>query len=179
MRILTDRLVLRPLRRPDLHTFVQYRNDPEVARWQPWPLPYTRSEAARLFQTADAALPMVDDEWRQIGVALRETNELVGDCGVMRRDEGRQAELGVTIAARHWRQGYAREALSALIDDLFGTHGLHRVCTDVDPRNLPSMALMPRLGMRLEAHMRASLWCRGQWVDECWFGLLRSEWRSP
>ena len=178
MRIVTDRLVLRPLRRPDLHAFVQYRNDPEVARWQPWKLPYYKHEAAKLFQTADAAAPMVPGEWRQIGVASKEDNQLLGDCGVLLMDDGRQVELGITLASEHWRKGYATEAFTALITTLFTTYAIHRVCTDVDPRNKASMKLMPKVGMRLEGHMRQSMLCREEWVDECWFAVLRSEWKT-
>lgn len=181
MQIHTPRLTLRAFHRSELDEFVAYRSDPEVARWQGWEAPYPPDAARTLFATASADLPPTPGEWRQVAVARRGDDVLLGDCAFRRSDDGHQAELGVTLARAHQGQGYAGEALARLIDWLFDDVGLHRVFANCDPRNGAVIGLLRRLGLRDEGRFVASLWWKGAWVDEQWFALLRGEpraWRS-
>jgi RimJ/RimL family protein N-acetyltransferase len=57
--------------------------------------------------------------------------------------------------------------------------GLHRVIARVDARNLPSLRLCERLGMRREAVLRENEWFKGEWTDEVDYALLASEWPPP
>jgi RimJ/RimL family protein N-acetyltransferase len=175
VQIHTPRLVLRALGPADLDAFVAYRSDPEVARWQSWTAPYPRDAARELLTAASADLPPTPGAWRQVAVARRDDGALLGDCAFRRSDDGRQAELGVTLARAHHGQGYAREALAALICWLFDELGLHRVFANCDPHNHAVIALLRRLGMRDEGRFVASLWWKGAWADEQWFALLADE----
>ena len=47
-RLQTERLTLRLLARSDITAFTRYRNVPDIARYQEWPLPYTRDLAHEL-----------------------------------------------------------------------------------------------------------------------------------
>ena len=178
MQIHTPRLTLRAFLPADLDTFVAYRSDPEVARWQGWEAPYPPESARTLFTRASADLPPTPGEWRQVAVARRSDGLLLGDCAFRRSDDGQQAELGVTLASAHHGQGYASEALAALIDWLFDEVGLHRVFANCDPRNPAVISLLSRLGLRDEGRFVASLWWKGEWADEQWFALLRDEPRA-
>jgi RimJ/RimL family protein N-acetyltransferase len=63
-----------------------------------------------------------------------------------------------------------------LLGYLFGPLQRHRVFASVDPRNKASVALPQRVGMRQEAHVRESLWFKGQWADDVVFAVLAREW---
>ena len=89
----------------------------------------------------------------------------------------RQAELGIALAPEYQAQGYATEGLRAFLGYLLVTLGKHRVFGSVDPRNLRSVRLMERVGMRKEAHLVQRLLFKGEWVDDVLFALLASEWR--
>jgi [ribosomal protein S5]-alanine N-acetyltransferase len=88
------------------------------------------------------------------------------------------AEIGYLIAPAHWRKGYTREAVSALIDHGFGTLGLRRIFADVDPENAPSIRLLRRLGFREEGHLRAEWETHLGVRDSLIFGMLAGEWNS-
>lgn len=103
---------------------------------------------------------------------------MLGDVAVHFFDAGRQAELGVTFAPSHQRQGVAREALNAVIALLFGPLAKHRITAVVDTRNLPATALFGKLDFRCEAHWRQNVFFKGAWGDEFGFALLQSEWRE-
>ena len=44
----TERLSIRVMKTADAARFAEYRNDPEVARYQLWDMPYTVEAATRL-----------------------------------------------------------------------------------------------------------------------------------
>jgi ribosomal-protein-alanine N-acetyltransferase len=174
--ITTQRLVLRRFMGKDAAAFCAYRNDPEVARYQGWE---GCSEAeARVFAGKHGTQPFgAPGEWLQIAIVLKESDELIGDCAVrVHPQDVRQATIGVTFARIHHGQGFANEALSGLLDCLFGSAGLHRVVADTDPRNKASRSLLERLGMRREGHLKQSLWFKGEWADEYLYAILREEW---
>jgi RimJ/RimL family protein N-acetyltransferase len=47
-----------------------------------------------------------------------------------------------------------------------------------DPRNAASVAVLERLGMRREGHMRESTWAKGEWTDDLLYAILDWEWQA-
>jgi [ribosomal protein S5]-alanine N-acetyltransferase len=174
----SDRLSLRRLTPDDLHRFLDYRNDPAVSRYQGWD-GFTVDQAAELLRTQAVQEAGVPGQWFQIGIARRENNHLLGDCGLkIHAHDPRQATIGITLARASQRLGYATEVLSMLFDHVFGPLHLHRVIADTDPENVPSWRLLERLEMRREAHSKRSLWFKGRWADEYVYAILADEWLS-
>jgi RimJ/RimL family protein N-acetyltransferase len=173
----TQRLVLRRFRPDDLATFVAYRSDPAVARYQSWNAPYPTAAAERFLAELAALDPDTPGEWFQFAVALRDTDLLIGDCGAhTRADDPRQAEIGYSFATTAQGHGYATEAVRRLLAYLFDERGLHRVSADCDDRNTRSAALLERVGMRREGHLIRSTWAKGEWCNSFLYGMLREEW---
>lgn len=166
----TPRLSLRPLTPADLPAVLAYRNDPQVARYQGWALPATLEAAAAL--VADA--PLGTPGWVQRGVWAGA--RLAGDVALNTDCWRQQAELGVTLAAWAQGQGYAAEALRAVMAHAFDDLGLHRLQASADPRNGAVARLLTRLGFRHEGTSLRSCWHRDEWADDARYGLLRSEW---
>lgn len=75
----------------------------------------------------------------------------VGFCGLKPGDAGTPAadgiEAGWCVAAEHWRQGYALEAMIAVLDWGWASFAVLRIVAITPARNTPSQALMRRLGM--------------------------------
>ena len=179
IRIVTERLRLDPLRLRDAEPFFHNRSDPAVARYQMW-RPVSIEEVREFITQQQALVPGTPGAWFQLGIRLLASEALIGDAGVhLPTGQERQAEIGVTIAPEFQGKGFATEAVRALLSHLFEALRMHRVYASVDPRNLPSLRLMERIGMRREAHFRESLWFRGAWVDDLVFALLESEWNKP
>ncbi len=82
------------------------------------------------------------------------------------------------MAPAHQGKGLATEAFRAVLDYLFVQSDRHRVYCSVDPRNLPSIALMERIGIRREGHFVESLRFKGAWVDDLIFAILAREWAA-
>jgi len=56
--------------------------------------------------------------------------------------------------------------------------GLHRIVGRLEARNAASAAVLERLGMRLEAHLRENEWVKGEWQSELVYAMLETEWAS-
>ena len=179
VRLESERLVLRRFADSDLEPFLAYRNDPEVARYQSWDS-YTEREATAMIEEMKSLQPGTPGEWFQFAIESKETGALLGDCALRVEEDGRQAEVGFTLAREHQGRGYASEAVSRLLDYAFGDLGLHRVFAITDQENEPSFTLLERLGMRREGRFVRNAWFKGIWSSEYLYAVLRDEWlRGP
>lgn len=172
----TERLVLRVMRSADARAFAAYRNDPEVARYQSWDLPFTLDDATRSLAGQDAADDLTLGGWTQL--AVEHDGELIGDVCAHVDESGGVAEIGFTLIPGHQGRGYALEAASALVSDLVDRVGVHRVQAELDPANAASQRLLERLGLRHESTTTRSFLCRGEWVDTMRYGATAEELRA-
>ncbi len=170
----TDRLILRKFTRRDLPTFVNYRSQLEVARYQSW-LSYSTADAENFFEQQHGLTFNLDETWFQIAVERKADAVLVGDVAVHFFDGGRQAEIGMTFDLAYQRQGYAQEAVASVVALLFAL-GKHRLSATTDARNERAARLLEKTGFRREAHYRENIFFKGAWSDEYGYALLRSEW---
>jgi len=177
--MMAERLVLRRFHAADAAAFAAYRSDPAVARYQSWEAPYAVERAERMIEELAAEHPDTPGEWFQFAVALRETGELIGDCGAhVLADDPRQAEIGFTLATANQGIGYATEAVRTLLAYLFGARDKHRVTANCDDRNVRSAALLRRVGMRREGLLIESTWAKGEWTNDELYAVLRREWSA-
>ncbi len=175
-----ERVTLRRFELTDLAEFVAYRSSGQVARFQDWDAPYPHEDGERFIHQMMQRHPDTAGEWFQFAVGLRPAGYLIGDCAAIpHADDPRQCEIGFTIAPGYQGRGYATEAAVLLVGYLFTERGKHRVTASCDARNAASAAVLQRLGMRQEGHLRESTWAKGEWTDDLLYGLLHYEWNPP
>ena len=175
----TDRLQLRPLQASDLPAFTAYRSDPEVARYQSWSAPYSLDQAGALLEKMNSAPPGTPGAWFQVAIERLAAPGIIGDCAFqILPDDARQAQIGFTLSSPFQKQGYAAEAVRALMGFLFTEYQLHRITATCDALNGASARLMERIGMRREAHRMQNIWFKGAWGDEYEYAILENEWRK-
>jgi RimJ/RimL family protein N-acetyltransferase len=175
----TKRLILRSFQNDDLEALIAYRSDPQVARYQGWNAPYARQDAAAFVDEMCSKQPGVQGEWYQIAVQHQAGGPIVGDCAFhILPQDARQAEIGFTLARQHWGQGYASEALQALLGYLFDDLNLQRVRAICDVENSASTRVLERAGMRQEGYFIENIWFKGRWGSEYSYAMLQREWRD-
>jgi RimJ/RimL family protein N-acetyltransferase len=173
----TERLAIRDLEPSDGPRVFSYHRHPEVSRFQSWGTDSVDSVQSYI-RSLSVVEPDTPGRWYQVGIFLVDGERLIGDCGFRTPEtQPQQAEAGITLAPEFQHQGYASEALRALLDYLFVVLKKHRVFASVDPRNVTSIRLLERIGMRKEAHFVKSLWFKGEWVDDVVFAILATEWK--
>ena len=163
-------MTLRRLAPADLRAFQAYRGDPDVGRYQGW-LPMTDAEAGVFLEHMAAAEPFAPGAWFQLGIADRDSNVLIGDIGVHVAADGGHAEIGFTLRASAQGRGLGSEAVRAVVDLLLDRVKLPRVVAITDARNLPSVRLLERVGMRRVETVSTSF--RGEPCIEHKFAISR------
>ena len=173
----TARLRLREQVPQDIEFFAEMLGDPETLVH--WPRPLTREEAERWI--AQNRRRYAEDGFGWWAVELRETGELLGDCGLATYtiDGVSEVELGYHFHRRNWGHGYATEAARALLQWGFDTLPLNRVQAEADTRNAASARVLEKLGFVHEGTLREDCVVNGDVSDSRVYGLLRREWRSP
>jgi len=165
------------LREGDLKGFLAIYGPPEVSRFlYTEPLDETTGPAA-LKQRMRIPAFDGDDQTLTLAMITPDTGDLIGTLTFFYRSrEHRQGEIGFVLRPDAQGRGLAAEGALELFRFGFGTLGLHRIVGRCDARNVASAALMRRLGMRQEAHLRHNEFVKGEWTDELVFALLASEW---
>jgi len=179
LQLESPRLILRSFQDSDLETFLTYRNDPEVAKYQSWDVPYPREKGTQFIDLMKMSNPNSQGEWYQVAVELKSTREMIGDVAfsTMVYDD-MQALMGYSLARSYWYQGYAFEAVGRLLKYLFEERSLHRVMAECDVDNVASWKLLEKLGFRREAHLMENVFFKGKYGSEYHYALLAREWRK-
>ena len=149
MVIETERLRIRSLRDDDLPDLVALIGNWEVVRWvSSVPHPYTEADGrewiARVQQDHATGHP------RRFAIALKETDRLIGGVGIdgSTCDESEEPALGYWLGEPHWGNGYAREAVAAIIDHGLRTLGMETIRAYTDPSNVASQKVLLRCGLK-------------------------------
>jgi len=174
----TERLLLRKFAESDAEAFIKYRTDPRVARYQGdiW-VNYTLEQAAEFVKEQMTSEPGIPGNWFQIAVESKSDGRLIGDLAIHTlHPETDQAEIGFTLDPLYRSKGFGTEAVKNLLGYIFNVLKLRRVIAITDVRNVDSISLLERIGMRREGHFIKSSWNKGEYVDEYLYALLREEW---
>lgn len=175
----TERLIIRPFQDADVDSFLAYRNDPQVAKYQGWTFPYPREKAVEFIAQIKIVSPVAIGVNYQAAIENKETGELIGDLFyLIGQGDAPQARIGYTLSRAQWGKGFASEAAACLLDFFFHELNVHRVVADCDTENTASVQLLERLGFRREAHFIESFWMGDYWGDEYYYGILEREWRK-
>ena len=87
-------------------------------------------------------------------VALNDTEEAVGICGLVKRDSLQHPDIGFAFLQAHWGRGYASEAARAVLDHAFGKLALSHVLGITTAANMRSARLLIKLGLRLQGQIQ-------------------------
>jgi ribosomal-protein-alanine N-acetyltransferase len=166
----TDRLFLREMDPTDVDAIFEFLGDAETMRYYPSP------------KTWEETLGWI--EWSRRSYAehgfglwasiLKETGELVGDCGLTLQqvDDERFVEVGYHLNKAYWHRGLATEAAVACRNHAFDVVGVDRLIALVRPENTPSCGVAERLGLRV--------WRETQRAGprHLVYSMTRDEWRQ-
>lgn len=141
----TNRLTLRPLSPDDAPAVFEWTSDARVTRY----LPYTRH--TRLTDTTDWLSILSDeaDAW-YAGVVRKDDGKLIGSISLTWQESQKAWEFGYNYRFDCWGNGYATEALRALLR--FAVDSLHAetIIAKHAVDNPASGRVMLKCGMRFD-----------------------------
>lgn len=84
------------------------------------------------------------------GVALRDSAELIGVCGLIKRKTLGDVDIGYAFLERCWGNGFAVEAAAAVLAYGRDVIGLKRIIAITAPDNVASANLLRKIGLHYE-----------------------------
>jgi RimJ/RimL family protein N-acetyltransferase len=171
----TERLLLRPPRLADAAALAERRSDPGVAEYQNWVPPFPLERAQEMLAELSAMEGPVSDSWWMLTITDADDSTIFGDLALHPTFDGRSIEIGYTLRSAVWGQGYAYEAVDALIDRLWSDDRVTRISAMLHPDNHGSERVLERTGFRFEGHTRLSYWVDERNSDDLIYGMTRDD----
>ncbi len=157
----TERLLLRRFRPEDAVAFHAILGEPQAMAYWSTPAHRTFAETEAWVRSTIAAVEAGEaDDF----IALHQ-GAVIGKAGLWHGNE-----IGMIFAPASWGQGFASEAVGAIIARARG-RGMASIRADVDPRNERSLRLLTRLGFAETGRARATLQVGGEWVDSVYLEI--------
>jgi len=130
----------------DIDAIAPVLSDPRTMSF--WPVPFGREDVERWVGRSIAS-------YREHGfgrrpIFLKETGELIGDCGIMLSmvDGELRNDIGYILHHPYWGHGYAIEASRAVMDDAFTRLGLHDLYANMPCDHDRSRHVAEQLGLQ-------------------------------
>lgn len=164
--------LVRRLRTSDLAAFQAYRSIPELGRFQGWSSMSEAEALSFLAEMSEAPL-FTPGDWVQLGIAERETDQLIGDIGIFVSADGLNGEIGFTLAPSAQGRGVATAAARQALQLLFDVTRVKQVLGITDSRNVRSVRLLERVGFRHQ-ESRSTVF-RGEPCVEEVYALARND----
>lgn len=182
LRIVTERMLLRPPAHGDFRAWTALRRD-SADFLQPWEPTWSEDHLSRRAFVARVS-------WAQRAVATgsalplflvrQEDETLLGAITLdnIRRGPAQAGTLGYWIGRPFARQGYMSEAIRALVHHAFSTLDLSRIEAACLPENAASRGVLERSGFKYEGVAQSYLQIDGRWRHHVLYANLRADRRG-
>jgi ribosomal-protein-alanine N-acetyltransferase len=181
-KVETTRLILRLPQHGDFRAWASLRQDSTafLTPWEPvWATDHLTRRAftnrvywAQRAETQGTALPFL--------MIRRADQALVGAITLdnIRRGPAQTGTLGYWIGSPHARQGYMREAITAVVHHAFTTLDLSRIEAACLPENTASRGVLEKAGFKYEGVAQSYLQINGRWRNHVLYAALRNDRRG-
>ncbi|MEP2639596.1 GNAT family protein [Roseobacter sp.] len=182
LRIETERMALRPPIHSDFRVWAGLRSQSKdyLSRWEPsWAVDHLSRKAftnrvywAQRSVSGGSALPLF--------LVRRSDDALLGAITLdnIRRGPAQSGTLGYWTGQPFARQGYMREAITALVHYAFTQLDLSRIEAACLPENAASRGLLETSGFKYEGVAQSYLQIDGRWRTHVLYAALRSDRRG-
>jgi len=151
----TQRLLLRRFTIGDAQFILTLLNEPSFLR-------YIGDKKVRNLDDARQYIlngPVASYEQHGFGlclVELKESHTPIGMCGLLKREELPDPDIGFALLPDFWNKGFAFEAATAVLDDAHERLKLQRMLAITSVDNEASIDLLQRLGFRFDGLRKLS-----------------------
>lgn len=170
----TSRLLIRDLNWDDLGFIHSLHSIPEVQKYATLDIPKSLTESKEYLRK------FIDKRTyprKEYGFCICLINQKpIGLIGLSTGlDKFRKGELWFKLNPECWGNGYTTEAANALLAFGFKNILLHRIEAGVATKNLASIKVLEKIGMKREGIRRMILPIRGEWKDNFHYAILEEE----
>ena len=144
----SPRLILRLYNIGDVDALHKILSDKKTMNF--WPAPFTTEQSKEWILRSIKSY--AENKFCRFAVELKESGELIGDCGILISElDGKQEnDLGYIIYHDYWGRGFGTEAAQACLDYAFDELGLIRIAANMAFDNYASIRVAEKIGMKKE-----------------------------
>ncbi len=176
VELVGEKVRLRPAVVADAGFAYQLVTDDRILRWLLWDGPDAEADMLRVFGRWQEQLRL--GEGYQFAIERLDEPGIIGCIGPRLVEHPQQADIGYWLGVPFWNQGYMTEAVSLVSHFSFEYLGVERVYATVMVGNEGSRRALEKNGFSLDGTLRGHALKGGEWRDEWFFSLLRSEWQA-
>ena len=168
IRLNTQRLLLRELSTSDVSDVFEYCKIPNVVNMV----------GMRLHTSIEVTNKYITHELKKnetYAIVLKENRKLIGTVSLRRQENESKLDirlLSCVINPKFWGNGYAPEAIKALLKQAFEVECIHKVLGGHYSFNQQSAALNKKLGFVYEGTLREVILHNGDLVDAIQYSML-------
>ena len=170
--ITTERLALRPFEMSDAKRVSELCNNFNIFKSTlTLPYPYPIESALAWIPTHEENF--TNDKLYEFAVTDKSTGELFGAISISNNQRHKNGQIAYWIGEEYWGNGYATEALKALIDFAFTEKGYNKVWGGFFASNPSSGKVMQKAGMIKEGVLAKQIFKEGKFEDLIMYGILK------
>jgi RimJ/RimL family protein N-acetyltransferase len=184
LRIETERLILRALEPGDYQAWYGAMSErlPKQHKYDDDPIDLEQFDAKWLARVVERHQRSARNDLVYNWIVFhKQTNQHLGkiDLSTIQRRVTQWANLGYGIHNQFWRQGFAKEAVIAVLKAGFEQLHYHRIEAAINLDNQASIALVESLGLQKEGIRRGYWYENEQWVDHLVYAALPGDLSLP
>ncbi len=182
VRIDTERMMLRPPTHADFRPWSDLRRQ-SAEFLQPWEPSWSSDHLTRkgfVNRVYWANRSIAQGTAVPLFLIRRDDNRVLGAITLdnIRRGPSQAGTIGYWIGAEFARQGFMREALTAVVHYAFDTLDLSRLESACLPENSASRELLEKCGYKYEGVAQSYLQINGRWRNHVLYANLRNDRRG-
>ncbi len=172
----SQRLGLRRIEECDAQDLSEIFTNEEVSYFEPYDV-FTKAAALK------EARSLIGDE-RFFAVIRKSDEKLIGKIYFEDKHFFGTWEIGYSFNRSCWSKGYATEAVRAVMEYAFTKMNVRRIYAEADVRNVRSIKVLEKSGMRREGvYVKSAYFQKDEngepvWSDFAAYALLAQEWTS-
>lgn len=173
-KLSTKRLSLVPLNKDELQFVHILHSNPEVDFYNTLGIPTTLEDTEAIIY--EMVSENEKEDTQKFTFCIKYNNKSIGlialNLGSKKYEIG---EIWYKFLPEFWNQGFATEALKEIINLGFNNLNLHRIEAGCASKNIGSVKVLEKAGMKREGLKRQHLPLKSGWADCYEYGLLISD----
>jgi RimJ/RimL family protein N-acetyltransferase len=179
VRIETDRLNIREMRKADQIPLHVLRSDSEIMNFLPW-RDNTHEQTRQYFKNCFDEIFRQDRQYYAFTLELKENNEIMGEVAFTvagKNEFGGIADIELYLFKVYQQKGYGSEAIRAIIEYCIERLGIHKIIARCDSDHKKYIAVLEKIGFHQEAILKKHFYNRSAWRDLVYFALFKDQWK--
>lgn len=177
-QLLSQRLSLRLVNNSDLENIHELHSLPETDRYNTLGIPQNVQETESIIKSWIAAYHL--RHLKEFIFVIEQTSDrqFIGLIALkLGSSKFKTGEVWYKLHAKHWGQGFATEALNAVLEFGFQELQLHRIEAGCAVDNIGSIKVLEKVGMTREGRKRKVLPLKTGWSDNFEYAILEEDYK--